>query len=146
MPRIYALLAEPFGDELTVIDAGLDTANHIAANLSAVKRIVIVVRDAAGDKTGRLIGGVLARTWGRCCEVQQIWVDATQRRQGIGRELMRRAEQEALARGCDLMYLETFSFQAPALYRACGFEVACQFEGFDDGIIKFVMRKRIGAA
>ena len=47
-------------------------------------------------------------------------------------------------RGCTIIYLETFSFQAPSLYRSLGYEPVCQFEGFDQEIIKYIMSKTLG--
>ena len=52
-------------------------------------------------------------------------------------------EAEARVRGCTLVYLDTFTFQAPRLYQRLGFEIACSFEGFPDDIVKFVLRKQI---
>lgn len=35
--------------------------------------------------------------------------------------------------------LETFSFQAPALYRSLGYEVKLELRGFSAGVVKFTM-------
>jgi ribosomal protein S18 acetylase RimI-like enzyme len=81
-----------------------------------------------------------------CCEVQQIWVHDAHRRQGIGRRLMDVAESEAVQRGCTLIYLETFSFQAPKFYQCLGFEIVAEFGGFPESATKAIMRKLVGAA
>jgi hypothetical protein len=52
-------------------------------------------------------------------------------------------EEEARRRGCVLIFLETFSFQAPNLYRELGFEPACELAGFPGGVVKYVMRKSL---
>ena len=36
-------------------------------------------------------------------------------------------------------YLETFSFQAPSLYRSLGYEVKLELHGFSAGIVKYTM-------
>ena len=69
------------------------------------------------------MGGAVGRSWGRCCEVQELWVDEMQRGRGIGTKLMGMVEAEARARGCTLVYLDTFTFQAPWLYQRLGFEI-----------------------
>ena len=71
-------------------------------------------------------------------------MDEPYRRRGVGSRLVRLVEEEARRRGCEVVYLETFSFQAPDLYRRLGYETACEFTGFPGGVVKHVMRKRLG--
>ena len=126
----------------SAIDAGLDAFNLQAAPLDGVVPIVCIARTASGD----VAGGAVARTWGRCAELQQLWVAEQHRRQGIGRQLVRLYEERARTRGCTTFYLTTFSFQAPSLYRALGYLSAMELDGFPDGIVKYVMLRREGAA
>lgn len=121
------------------IDAGLDRFNARAADLGAVVAFACLVR----TETGEVIGGALARRWGECCELQQLWVDDDHRKCGIGREIVRRIEDHARQRGCTLLYLETFSFQSPRFYAELGYDVACEFRGFPRGVSKFIMQKRL---
>jgi ribosomal protein S18 acetylase RimI-like enzyme len=88
---------------------------------------------------GSVIGGVVGRTWGLCGELQQLWVDPAYRRRGIASQLVRAFEGHAWERGCRSVCLETFSFQAPALYRALGYTARLELSGFAPGISKFVM-------
>jgi len=39
-------------------------------------------------------------------------------------------EQAAVERGATVVYLDTFSFQAPEFYRRCGYAVALRIDGF----------------
>jgi GNAT superfamily N-acetyltransferase len=121
-----------------LVDAGLDASNAAAAPLHEVHPLSCFAR----LPSGAVVGGAVGRTWGECCELRQIWVDEAQRRQGIGADLIRAFEARALARGCNTFYLETFSFQAPALYRSLGYEVAVALEGFGPGIVKYTMVRR----
>lgn len=129
----------PEREDATLIDQTLESFNQTAAPLHSVRRPACFARLA----DGRVIGGAVARTWGQCCELQQIWVDDEHRRRGIGLQLARRVEAEARTRGCILVYLETFSFQAPAFYRRLGYQTACEFNGFPDGIVKYTMCKSL---
>jgi GNAT superfamily N-acetyltransferase len=77
----------------------------------------------AYDDNDQLVGGVTAHThtlpfW---LEVSVLWVDETQRGQGLGSQLMRQAEQEALARGCRYARLATSHYQAPGFYAKLGY-------------------------
>lgn len=51
------------------------------------------------------------------------------RGQGLGTELIARAEAEARARGCRQMWLDTYAFQAAAFYEKLGFERFGQIDG-----------------
>src|SRR5512137_3059257 len=97
-----------------IVDDGLGAANAAAAPLQDVRPLSCFARSAAGQ----VVGGVVGRTWGSCCELQQVWVEPAHRRAGIGTSLVREFERHAEARGCRTFYLETFSFQAPDFYGA----------------------------
>jgi GNAT superfamily N-acetyltransferase len=120
-----------------VVDQGLGDSNEAAAPLDQVQPLSCFARGPAGE----VVGGAVGRTWGACCELQQLWVDPARRRQGIGAQLVRRFEAQARARGCRVFYLETFSFQAPRLYESLGYRTGCTIEGFAPGIQKHVMVK-----
>jgi len=55
------------------------------------------------------------------------------RKKGYGRSLLESAAQEAHARGCKVILLSSYSFQAPAFYRKCGYELAWQLDDFPPG-------------
>ena len=131
----------PAADAL-IVDAGLGVANEAAAPLHQVRRLASFAR--ASD--GTVIGGAIGRTWGRCCELQQLWVEPTWRRQGLGARLVRAFEALAQQRGCRTYYLETFSFQAPRLYEALGYRTQLAIDGFAPGISKFVMVRELALA
>jgi len=125
-----------------IVDEGLGRANDGAAPLHGVEGLSCFARLASGA----LVGGAVGRTWGECCELQQLWVRDDHRRRGIGSALMARFEARAVARGCRTLYLETWSFQAPAFYRPRGHEVALETRGFPDDIAKYVLVRRLEPA
>jgi GNAT superfamily N-acetyltransferase len=129
----------PAVEDLAAVDDGLESANRTAADLNSIRPLASFARSPSGE----LIGGATARTWGKCCEIRQVWVAPSHRRRGIARRLLEIVEAEARHRECTLLYLETFTFQAPQLYRSLGFDVACQFTGFPGGEVKYIMRKEL---
>jgi len=139
-----AAAVEAAAADLDLVDAGLDAHNHAAAPLQEVQPLAVLVY--GGDDLGtRPLGGARGRTWGRCAELQLLWVDPAWRRRGLGAELVQRFEAGAAARGVELVYLETFSFQAPKLYAALGYTVATQVEGLSPGVVKYWMHHRLTA-
>lgn len=130
---------EPSRDAAAIVDEGLDESNERAAPMHEVRPLQCFVRAPNGE----VIGGAVGRTWGRCAELQQLWVKPERRGEGLGSRLVKAFEQRASERGCRLCYLETFSFQAPDLYRSLGYEAAATIEGYGEaggkGIAKHLM-------
>jgi len=122
-----------------IVDQGLGEANQRAAPIGDVRRLACFAHAA----DGQVIGGAIGRTWGQCCELQQLWVDAEHRGTGIGARLVHRFEQHAIGRGCRTFYLETFSFQAPAFYRKLGYAPVLEIAGFTPDIVRFTMMRRL---
>jgi ribosomal protein S18 acetylase RimI-like enzyme len=120
------------------VDDGIGQSNDAAAPLHEVVPLACFARS---DNDQQLIGGAIGRRWGACCELQQLWVDPAQRNQGIATQLMAAFEAHAQGHGCTHFYLETFSFQAPALYRSLGYTVAHELTVFPHGIVKYLMVK-----
>ncbi len=128
----------PAEADLAAVDEGLEGHNQVAAPLSDVKSLAALARDARGA----LVGGAVGRTWGACCELQQLWVAPAHRKAGVGSRLLEAFEARARTRGCTVFYLTTLSFQAPDFYRRHGYAVLASIDGYPDGIVKFLMHKR----
>src|SRR5438094_4150693 len=65
------------------------------------------------DSTGRLMGGLSGKMYYRWLFIELFWVAEQIRGHGHGRRLLDLAEKEARSRGCEQVWLDTFSFQAP---------------------------------
>lgn len=126
-------------DELQILDQELDAFNDNATGLSDRQSIGISVRDRAGRMVGGL-KGITALGW---LYVSNLWLDEGYRGQGLGSDLLRRAERQAVARGCRRSCLSSFSFQAPDFYLRHGYEVFGQLEDYPDGETLFFLRKAL---
>lgn len=127
----------PADASLGVIDAGLEEYNLSVAPLADVRLLASLATDSAG----RIVGGASGRTWGRCCELLQLWVEPSRRSAGVGSRLLRLFEEHAQHRGCDVFYLTTLSYQAPAFYRKHGYSVLAEIAGYPNGIVKYLLHK-----
>jgi ribosomal protein S18 acetylase RimI-like enzyme len=134
----YEATDDPPDAALATVDEGLERHNVAAAPLNDVKRLAALARDAEG----RVVGGAVGRTWGRCCELLQLWVESECRGQGVGSHLLDVFEAHARTRGCSIFYLTTLSYQAPQFYRARGYSVMAEIDGYPDGIVKYLMHKQ----
>lgn len=143
MPTFTIVVHDSLPPEaVAVVDRGLGEANDAAAPLHEVAPIACIAR----DREGRVIGGAVGRWWGECAELQQLWVHEGARRRGVGSALVRQFEALARSHGCNAVFLETFSFQAPHLYRSLGYTVAYENTLFPHGIVKHHMVKRLDRA
>lgn len=134
---IFSATDAPPEDWLRAVDAGLDEYNYAVAPLADVSPVAAF----AADPSGKVIGGAVGRTWGRCCELLQLWVSAERRASGVGSRLLREFEAHARGRGCDVFYLTTLSFQAPDFYRKHGYEELARIDGYPNDIVKYLMHK-----
>jgi len=138
----YTLHEERDAAALRVVDDGIGTFNETTAPMHGVRHLACFVRHPGGG----VIGGAVGRSWGENAELQQLWLPAEWRGRGIGAALLRRFEQAARERGARRVYLDTFSFQAPAFYERLAYARALEIPGFAPGISKFTMLKELGAA
>jgi GNAT superfamily N-acetyltransferase len=100
-----------------------------------------LVITAPGDEA--VLGGLWAQSrWG-AFYVDMIVVPEALRGTGVGTDLMTRAEAEARARGCHLMWLDTYAFQARPFYEKLGFEVFGQMDGPAPFYPRWFMRKAL---
>ncbi|MEO8487963.1 MAG: GNAT family N-acetyltransferase, partial [Betaproteobacteria bacterium] len=95
-PLAFSLHDDVPREEARLIDEGLGASNDAAAPLHEVRPLSCFAR----LPTGVAVGGAVGRTWGACCELQQLWVAPEHRRMGIGAALVTEFERGADARGC----------------------------------------------
>jgi N-acetylglutamate synthase-like GNAT family acetyltransferase len=94
----------------------------------------------AVEEDSETLAGLAGYTWGGMAEVRQLWVREDHRHAGLGSALMRRAIEEATARGCRLMFLTTHSFQAPGFYARLGFEELAVIRDKPPGHAEHILR------
>lgn len=80
-----------------------------------------------------ILAGLSGWTWANACEIRTLWVHPSWRGQGYGRNLLKSAEQEARASGCNVILIVSYSFQARAFYQKYGYELAFQLNDFPPG-------------
>lgn len=100
--------------------------------------LAVLWRDAAGPPAG----GAIGRSWGGWVFLELLWLPERLRGQGVGRQVMAAVEAEARARGCQGVYLDTFSFQARPFYEGLGYSVFGRLEGMPFGHDRLWLAKR----
>jgi GNAT superfamily N-acetyltransferase len=103
------------------------------------KLLAILLRGPDGE----VVGGAYGWTWGGTCYVRSLFLPESMRNRGHDARIMRTLEQEAVARGCEQIMLQTHSFQAPAFYRKLGFTVIGVVDDYPRGHQYLTMLKRL---
>ena len=96
---------------------GLLAFNRERAGPLKYSRAVISVRDGRQ----RLLGGLILQSYWRESYVELLWLSARARRAGLGAALVREAERRARRRGSRVIWLNTYTFQAPRFYEKQGY-------------------------
>ena len=94
------------------------------------------------NEDGEMIAGCILDidSW-MIADLDILWVDERYRKRGLGSALIRQAEKAAKERGCYLMTLGTFDFQAKPLYLKHGFSVCGTIPNWPTGQENYCMRK-----
>ena len=95
------------------------------------------------DKHKAIVAGLHGFTWAGWLEVQLVWVREDRRGQGYGRRLVEAAEAEARARGCLGIWLDCYTFQAPAFYQKLGYEVFGTLRGYPPNDDRVFLTKKL---
>jgi GNAT superfamily N-acetyltransferase len=104
------------------------------------RSLVLAVMD---PETNAVLGGLWGSTSYGWLHVDMLILPESFRHQGIGTELMRQAEAEAIARGCRGAYLDTFSFQARGFYERLGYTVFGTLPDHPPGHSRYFLAKRL---
>jgi GNAT superfamily N-acetyltransferase len=128
-------------DHESVHKAVLDSLiafNDAKAGASGYRPIAFAIE----DERGQTIGGLSAAAAYGWLFVELLFVPESLRGRGVGTELMRRAEAEAIARGCHSVWLDTFEFQARGFYERLGYTCFGELKDYPAGP-RFFMSKRL---
>jgi GNAT superfamily N-acetyltransferase len=133
------LVAEPDDALRRAIMAPLMAFNEARAGPSGHQSLALVLRDAEGEVRGGL-WGITAHGW---LYTQLLVVPEVARGQGLGRELVRAAEAEALRRGCANAWVDT-QFGARAFYERLGYTVFGELADYPPGFTRSFLKKSLG--
>jgi GNAT superfamily N-acetyltransferase len=82
------------------------------------------------DENEKVAGGLLGATYLGWTQISALWIPDILRGQGIGTQLIAKAEDLACERNCPRVFIETLSFQALPFYEKLGYQVASEIDDF----------------
>ena len=116
-------------------------ASHLPQEVEA-QPLQIYAKTASGD----LVGGIVAKTIWEWLEISVLWVEDSLRGHGLGSELLRRAETEAIQRGCRYARLSTWDFQALDFYQRHAYISYGRLDDYPEGHTVHYLRRDLGDA
>ena len=125
--------------DLDFLSDQIDAFNIASTGIDDWRALAIFVRDDAGQ----IVAGVNGGSWAGYLEIKNLWVSEHLRGQGMGQQLLIRAEREARARGCAQVLLDTHDFQAPGFYKKLGYRVFGVFGGIGGRYNRYYLSKKL---
>lgn len=95
------------------------------------------------DNSANIIGGVVASKDNERMTINYLWVDDSARGNGYGTKLIKHIEEIAIDKGCTVVWLNTFGFQAPDFYIKTGYELFGTLENCINGYNQYLFKKII---
>lgn len=111
----------------------------LGSEKSLVKDVCLTLK----NDTEELVAGLIGNIFWQCLHVNILWVSDSLRHKGYGSKLLLEAERIAKENHCNLIKLDTFSFQAPEFYKKHGYEVYGVIEDFPKGHTHYYLQKRL---
>ncbi len=102
----------------------------------AVHPLNIIVKEGEA-----IIGGLCGSIYGGWLEIDKFFIPYESRGKGLGSDLLRKAEAEAVRQGCHSSFLTTYSFQAKGFYEGFGYYVTGELKDYPPGEVFYWMRK-----
>ncbi|MEV7601895.1 GNAT family N-acetyltransferase [Kitasatospora sp. NPDC089797] len=132
----------PTPGQLAPVSTGLDGFNVDRTGIDDRRPLAVLVREPGTD---RVLGGLTGRTSLGLFFVDLFFLPPELRGRGLGREVLRRAEQEARERGCRSAVLYTISFQAPGFYLRQGWTTLGEVPCDPPGTSRVFLTKQFGS-
>jgi GNAT superfamily N-acetyltransferase len=96
------------------------------------------------DKNGNIIAGILSKMYcWNCLYIDALWVEEKYREEGLGSKLLKEVEKIAKEKGCHLIHLDTFDFQAKDFYLKYGYEIFGVLDDCPQEHSRYFMKKSI---
>ena len=129
----------PDPKDLKFLDEKIFENSFLEIGRYSYKKMVIFFRDS--DLS--IVAGLYGHTGLGWLYIDVLWIEEKFRSKGLGTQLMKAAEYEAISRGCHGVYLYTYSFQKPKFYERLGYQIFGQLDNFPNGHTKYFMKKEL---
>lgn len=131
--------AHPAQDDLKILEKGISDYAVRKKNQPPMDAFAFFVR----DEHGQIKGGCNGYIYYGCLDIDQLWLDETIRGQGLGTQLMQKAETYAKKNKCLFATLNTMDWEALDFYKKLGYHVEYQRTGYLHHSVFYFLRKEL---
>lgn len=139
MQNIMSFNNNPSDSEIQYIKDELKLFNDRIVGDDNHRQINIIVKNDRDE----IIGGLISGTYWEWPYIDRFWVHENYRNQGIGKSVLKLAEDEAKNRGCNNVHLDTHDFPAVNFYKKQGYIIRCELSNLPKGHTKYLMTKEL---
>lgn len=120
--------------------------NLVEYNLERVplkqQEAFININRVVKNDEGEIIAGINSRMYcWNCLYIDSLWVHMNYRKNGLGRMLINEVEKISKDKGCRLIHLDTFDFQAKDFYLKLGYEIFGVLDECPENHKRYFMKK-----
>jgi ribosomal protein S18 acetylase RimI-like enzyme len=110
-------------EEAGIVDRGIVEYNATKVSYTQ-EPAFIPINKVIKAQNGEIVAGIntMLYCW-NCLYIDVLWVKEEFRKDGVGSHLLKEVEKIAKDKGCSLIHLDTFDFQAKGFYEKHGYEV-----------------------
>lgn len=130
---------QPAAHDIQFLEEQINRYNMMRTGAFDGRALAIFVRNEQYE----IVAGISGYTWAGMCEIEFLWVREDLQGQGSGGQLLQTAEQEARNRGCSIMILGSYSFQAPDFYLRHGYELVGRIENCPPNHTNYYFKKTL---
>lgn len=132
--------SSPAAADILKIQNELRDFNRRYSSDDNYRSLTIFMRDAEQV----LVGGLLGETYWGWLHISVLWIAEHYRGKGFGKKVLDLAENEAIARGCHSVHLDTMSFQAVEFYERHGYTTFGVLNDIPVGHSRHFLMKKLG--
>ena len=141
MNKPIAIAAAYAGNDNVFNELGKKLIDYNSALFGPME--IVPVTLSFRDAGGALLGGLAGKIFYQWLTIDLLWVAKSLRGQGHGRALLKKAEEDARARGCTDAWVDTIGPQALGFYEKNGYAAWGALPDYPPGQKRTFLRKSL---
>lgn len=127
----------PSPEEMQILREGIMFEAFTRKGMNKILPFSFFIRDSEN----KIVGGIQGNTFYGCLYTNLLWIAQEMRQQGLGTQLLNKAEQLGRERNCTFATLTTMDWEALNFYQKLGYQIEFIREGFEKDSKMYFLRK-----